>query len=136
MTPADCQRRREVTLEWLGLLVMLPFVGLIQACTKKNPVSSDSDLAAADGLSSPRNTDDLIVPRSCTLGQLLDRLYPGWSRWQNAPNINGDGIWSIPGRISSGMCNILVNGTIVWGGNINVDTLQLARGDSLAIRPV
>ena len=140
MTLVDCQKRREVTLKGLGLLVMLPFIGLIQACSTKAPTGPGSnnqqDQTATGSPGSGANTDDLIVPRDCTLSQLLDRLYPGWRRWDIFPSL-GDGILSVPRTaITSGNCTIWVNGQFLQGSGVNVDTIQLAQGDNLVIRPV
>jgi len=75
---------------------------------------------------------DVIVPRDCILSEFLDRTCPGWQRWQSFPYL-GDGIWFIPRlEITNGQCHIIVNGTIVAGAGVNVDSIQLNTGDNLA----
>jgi len=80
---------------------------------------------------------DLVVNRPCVLSELLDRISGGWTRWTGVPQIIGDGIWAIPRiGINNGLCNIYINGSLVFGSNVNVDNIQLSAGDNLVIRPV
>lgn len=148
-TPEDKKRRRKVIAACIGTVLLLPFLGLvISSCTRQptspenegeQPASPKEQEATTDGnvvSNQPTlaQTDDITIPRDCILSRLLDRICPNWVRWEDFPNY-GDGIWSIPRRISNGLCHIYVNGEVVSGTGINVDTIQLQAGDTLAIRP-
>ena len=67
-----------------------------------------------------------------SLRVLLNSRLPGWQPW-DCPGINGQGIWSLPGYVELGICNILVNNELRWGWQVNVDSIVLQPGDLLVI---
>ena len=133
LTPADCQRRRQIIGH--GLLSLL-FSGLLTACGKMPLGPEQSNLATNQtnpnkaGLS--RITDEVIIRRPCTVGQLLEWYDPGFVPWTDFPSY-GVGIWTLPRiGITEGWCQIWVNSTYLATNPVGY---QLCPGDTLDIRP-
>lgn len=57
------------------------------------------------------------------LSDWLTRRFPAWQPWE-CEGINGRGIWAIPELgVDNGLCHIALNGNLVLGRQVNVDSI-------------